>query len=80
MKAPNGICLFGAFPFFSIFGVLLFAGLALLSIIKRKSLSVAQKAIIGIVMVICLLYFVFLLWCIIGFGNAHPIQEPVPMP
>lgn len=28
--------------------------------------------------IICLLFFTFLLWCVIGFGNNTPKAAPVP--
>lgn len=67
-------------PVFVLFTILLFIGLVLLLLFKRKSLSAVQKLIVGIVIGICLLYFAFLLWSIVGFGNARPSRAPVPMP
>lgn len=67
-------------PVFVLFTILLFIGLVLLLLFKRKSLSAVQKLIVGIVIGICLLYFAFLLWCIVGFGNAYPSEDPVPVP
>jgi len=28
--------------------------------------------------IFCLLFFIFLLWCVIGFGNNTPKVDPVP--
>ena len=27
---------------------------------------------------ICLLFFIFLIWCVIGFGNSTPRTDPIP--
>jgi len=53
---------------------------AVVLVVKRKNLSITQKVILGIVCVVCLMYFAFILWLIIGFGSSHPAHDPTPYP
>ena len=58
--------------------IVIFAFSAIILVAKRKNLSTTQKAILGIVCVVSLVYFLFILWVIIGFGSSHPADDPTP--
>lgn len=58
--------------------IVFFAFSVVILVAKRKKLSITQKTVFGIICVVCLAYFVFILWATIGFGNSHPAHDPIP--
>lgn len=61
--------------FFAVSGI---SGFILIT--KHRKLSPGSKIIIGVLLVLCILYLAFLLWCIVAFGSNHPATTPTPMP
>lgn len=60
-------------PFSFFVSCLIFLFICFIFFTKREKISGNQKMLLIICALICLLYFAFLLWLIIGFGsNAHP--------
>lgn len=66
-------------PFVVVFSIILFLVLLVILLKYGDRLSKEQKMLIVVAIAICILYFLFLLWLIIGFGNSHPIGEPMPI-
>ena len=58
--------------------VILAACIAVL-IVKRRTLPQGARIGLIVITVICVLYLVFVLWAVIGFGNGHPGADPVPI-
>lgn len=46
-------------------------------LIGKKETSFFRYLIYAYV-IICFLFFIFLLWCVIGFGNSTPKADPIP--
>lgn len=67
----NGILFNYAFVVFTI--------LIFIAAVGKKKRQKSMRVIAYIVIGICILYFVFLLWCIIGFGSNVPENAPVPI-
>ena len=59
--------------------IVVFAFSAVILVVKHKNLSVTQKVVFGILCIVCLVYFVFIFWIIIGFGSSHPAHDPTPV-
>ena len=57
--------------------IVVFALSAVVLVVKYKNLSITQRVIFGIICTVCLVYFVFILWVIIGFGSSPP-ADPTP--
>ena len=64
---------------FVAFTILLFIAGCIMVIVGKKKNKKSMRVIAYIVIGICILYFVFLLWCIIGFGSNVPENAPVPI-
>lgn len=67
-------------PVAAIVSILFFAFSAAIFVTKHKKLSTVQKTVLGIIGVICLGYFVFILWVTIGFGSSKPAHDLTPYP
>lgn len=63
-------------PVFIGFIVILFL-LCCVLLLTRKGASFFRYLMYTYV-IICLLFFIFLLWCVIGFGNNAPKSDPIP--
>lgn len=50
--------------------------LCVLFAVKRKTLTMAQKVLIGVAVLLCLVYLAFIVWLSIGFG--HSVPDPTP--
>ena len=72
----NGILFNYAFVAFTI---LIFIAACVIAAVGKKKRQKSMRVIAYIVIGICILYFVFLLWCIIGFGSNVPENAPVPI-
>lgn len=59
--------------------IIVFVGVWIVLIAKRRRLSRMQKGIMILLIVACAAYYAFLLWCVIGFGGGPP-ADPTPMP
>lgn len=62
---------------------LLIAGVLLVGLViyavKHKQMSGIQKNLIFISIGLLILYFTFILVLTVGFGNNHPMGEPMPI-
>lgn len=51
--------------------------------IFRKRLSSGQRAVLVVLALVCLAYFLFILWLMMGFGSSgsppHSTPSPTPM-
>ncbi len=56
----------------------LFIACGIIVFLRRKRKADWLKIAAGIVMGICFLIFMFLLWCVIGFGGNVPDTDPQP--
>lgn len=72
----NGILFNHAFVAFTI---LIFIAACVMVAVGKKKNQKSMRVIAYIVMGVCILYFIFLLWCIIGFGSNVPANDPVPI-
>lgn len=63
-------CTIGIIILFMVCGIIFF--------LRRNRKSDLIKIIAGILMGICFFVFLFLLWCVIGFGSNVPDTEPKP--
>ena len=72
----NGILFNYAFVAFTI---LIFIAACIMAAVEKEKNRESMRVIAYIVIGICILYFVFLLWCIIGFGSNVPANDPVPI-
>ena len=66
-------------PIFVVIMGIAFIALGVILFIKQKSMSKQSKWLLGICLVICLIYFIFLAWCVIGFGSNLPDADPTPI-
>ena len=57
--------------------IVVFAFSAVILVVKHKNLSIMQRVVFGIICTVCLAYFAFILWVIIGFGSSPP-ADPTP--
>ena len=64
------VCIIGVIIIFIACGIIIF--------LRRNRKSDWLKIASGIIMGICFLVFLFLLWCVIGFGSNAPDTEPKP--
>lgn len=61
-----------SYPAMVIAAVLLIC-LCVLLVVKRKTLTIAQKVLIGAVVLLCLVYLSFIVWLSLAFAyNARP--------
>ena len=58
---------------------LLFLSCTILFILRRQYLSPLTRTILFLLILLCLAYFAFLLWLVVGFGRG-PLHEPAPSP
>jgi len=56
--------------------IAVFVASILLMITRRNTFTRNQRFLLLALMVICLLFFVFLIWVSFGFGGSHPITPP----
>lgn len=64
--------------FFSVIVVVLMVLLAVFWI-NRQRLSKKHRVIFAVILAVLMIYFIFIGWAIVGFGNSHPSGEPTPM-
>lgn len=64
---------------FVAFTILIFIAACVMIVVGKKKNWKSMRIIAYIVIGLCVLYFVFLLWCIIGFGSNVPANDPVPI-
>lgn len=65
-------------PVFAVAIGIVFLCCVIILVTRWKKLSRAQKIVIGVMILICLLYLGLVLWLSISFGR--PPHEPVPSP
>lgn len=64
---------------FVAFTILLFIAGCIMVIVGKKKNKKSMKIIAYIIISVCILYFAFLLWCVIGFGSNVPANDPIPI-
>lgn len=52
--------------------------LCVLLVVKRKTLTLVQKVLIGAVVLLCLVYLSFIVWLAIAAGHNNPGAMPTP--
>lgn len=69
-------------PIFTAVVCAVFLIVFLVFFIKRKTLSPGQKAIFVVLALVCLAYFLFILWLTMGFGGSGTpgLGKPSPIP
>ena len=65
-------------PAFMVFAFVFLAFCIALLIIKRKKLPCRAKVILGGIIVVIIMYFVFIAFLSVMFGSAMPPAQPVP--
>ncbi len=44
--------------------------------VARKKITPTMKALLTVLLIVLVIYFVFVLWVIFASGNTHPIADP----
>lgn len=67
-------------PYFVVFVSIAFITVCIVFFAQRKHLTKTQYGIAIFFIAVIAAYFLFLLWCIVGFGRNMPPSEPKPIP
>lgn len=63
-------------PVFLLSTVIVFIIILIVFCIYRKRFSKKYKVLFSIILAILIVYFIFILWAIIGFGSSHGPRKP----
>lgn len=66
-------------PVFLSIAIVVFMVLLVVFWINRQRLSRKYKAIFILILAMLMIYFIFIMWAIVGFGNGHPSGGPTPI-
>lgn len=67
-------------PYFVVFVSVALITVCIVFFSQKKRLTKTQCGILIFLIAIIAVYFLFLLWCIVGFGHNMPPSEPTPIP
>ena len=65
-------------PVFAACNIILFIVAVIMLVARRRKHTSAMKCVLCSLIAICIMYFVFVVWCMIAFNSA-PTHEPVPV-
>lgn len=56
-----------------------FVSIGMVLLVKGKRLSPLIRSVFGVLLGLLLLYFVFVVWVVLGMASSHPAATPMPV-